>query len=463
MKRVDSSFRDPNGFIFEDKGIIYRQINLEYKMDYDKLMEPNGLYDELVSNKMLVAHQESSDDLMEKNANSLYKIIKPDIIPYISYPYEWTLQQYRDAATLTLDICLMAIKHGMILKDASSYNIQFVGGRPIFIDTLSFTKYEEGQIWEGYGQFCRHFLAPIVLMAEKSVELSQLMRVYIDGIPLDLASKLLPKKTKLNLPLYLHLHLHGKKQKDHKVSEKRHENSILPKTSLIAIVESLKSLVNRKAKKHEATEWGDYYEKMLNYSDKAFSSKYKIVEKYLLQTGAKTICDLGANKGEFSKIAGNISGTYVVAYDIDHTAVEKHFYTLKENNVANILPLVLDLTNPSPALGWANKERLSLQERSNWDCIMALALIHHLSISNNLPFAHIASYFADLTRYLIIEFVPKEDSQVQKLLLNRKDIFTKYTQETFEEEFSKYYTIIGKENVLESARTMYLMEKKKDT
>lgn len=416
----------------------------------------SGLYKELTNKEMLISHEEQEDIKIE----NCYKLIKPDIIPFISYPYEWSFSQYQDAAILTLDICLKALENGMILKDASSYNVQFFQGKPIFIDTLSFDKYQEGQTWDAYGQFCRHFFAPLLLMAKKSPALAQLMRVYIDGVPLDLVSSLLPTFSKFNFGVYLHIHLHGKKQNDVQLSDKKMLAKPLAKKSLVAILTNLRnSILNLKINNID-TEWGNYYEKMLNYSDQAFANKAQIVEKFLRKTKAKFIGDMGANKGEFSKIASKLENSYVVSYDIDHTAVDKHYRALRANNIKNILPLLLDLTNPSPAIGFDNNERLTVEVRANWDCVMALALIHHLSISNNLPFEQIAEYFAKLAKFLIIEFVPKDDSQVAKLLLNRKDIFPNYTLEYFEQIFSSRFDLLEKELLADSTRVLYLFKRK---
>lgn len=457
MIKVEGSFRDPNGFMFWENNILYRQVNKSYQEEYDFLMS-SGLYQQLTNKEMLISHEEQ-DNIKTEN---YYKLIKPEIIPFISYPYEWSFSQYQDAAILTLDICLKALKKDMILKDASSYNIQFLRGKPIFIDTLSFDKYQKGQTWDAYGQFCRHFFAPLLLMAKISPALAQMMRIYIDGLPLELVSSLLPTLSKFNLGVYLHIHLHGKKQNDGELSNKKLVSKQLDKKSLEAILTNLRTnIINLKIGEGN-TEWGNYYEKMLNYSDKSFANKVQIVEKFLLKTDAKFIGDMGANKGEFSKIASQLENSYVVSYDIDHTAVDKHYQALRANNIKNILPLILDLTNPSPAIGFDNNERLTVGARSNWDCVMALAVIHHLAISNNLPFEQIADYFAKLAKFLIIEFVPKGDSQVEKLLLNRKDIFPCYTIEYFEEIFTNKFTLLEKESLVDSTRVLYLFARKEN-
>ena len=180
---LKSSFRDPSGFLFYRDGELYRQINASYKEDYDRFVR-SGLYEKLVSGKLLVTHEEIN--ISAEKPETVYKIIKPEKIPFISYPFEWSFSQLKEAALLTLEIEKIALNYGMTLKDANAYNIQFLRGRPIFIDTLSFEKYEEGKPWIAYHQFCKHFLSPISLMKYTDIRLGQLNRIFIDGIPLDL-------------------------------------------------------------------------------------------------------------------------------------------------------------------------------------------------------------------------------------------------------------------------------------
>ncbi|GHS88668.1 50S ribosomal protein L11 methyltransferase [Synergistales bacterium] len=462
MKRLEESFRDPNGFVYVKDNVLLRQVNDSYKSEYDALMD-GGLYNSLVEKKWIIHHQEE-DLSLAYSALPAYKILKPEPVPYISYPFEWCFEQYKSAALLTLDICLEALRFSMILKDASSYNIQFIGSRPVFIDTLSFEKYTEGHPWIAYGQFCKHFLAPILLMSKVNVQLSQLMRVYIDGIPIELAADLLPQRYKFAPSIYMHIFLHAKMLTRAAVSgnesARQAKAAHIRENALIFILNNMRSLIAKCEVEKGRTEWGEYYENMMNYSDAAFRSKALIVKDFLSSCSALNICDMGGNRGEFSKIASEIEGSYVVCYDIDHTAVNRHYSALKSMGISNILPLTLDLTNPSPAIGWANEERKSIPNRADWDCTMALALIHHLAISNNLPLYNIADYFSRMSPWLIIEFVPKEDEQVQKLLRLRQDIFTEYNVEGFEKSFSLFYDIIAKREVQDSLRTIYLLKRK---
>jgi hypothetical protein len=456
--RVQGSFRDPSGFLFYHKDQLYRQINHSYQQDYDLLIE-SGLYEQLTKKNLLVPHHEA--DIPAPAPELAYKIIQPETLGFISYPYEWSFSQLKDAALLTLRIQKLALKHGLSLKDSSAYNIQFrlENGRPVLIDTLSFEAYQEGSPWVAYRQYCQHFLAPLALMALNDVRLSQLLRVYIDGIPLDLASRLLPRKTKLNFGLLSHIHAHASAQKRYAGESQQPQARQLSKTNLLALIDSLERTTRKLEWAPGGTEWGDYYEDT-NYTREAARQKLDLVADLVEQVAPAFVWDLGANTGVFSQTASR-RGIPTIAFDIDPTAVERAYRQIKADKETNLLPLVLDLTNPSPAIGWANHERLSIPQRGNPDLVLALALIHHLAISNNLPLGMIAKYFNSLSPWLVIEFVPKEDSQVQRLLATREDIFPEYHPDGFEAAFQEYYQIESRALIPETTRTLYLMKRKK--
>ncbi len=452
--KIPSSFRDPSGFLFSQDGSLYRQVNSIYKEDYDLLMG-SGLYESLIKKGLLVSHQETGLDLA--HADGAYKIIKPELIPFISYPYEWCFSQLKDAALTTLEIQKIAIDFGMTLKDSSAYNIQFLKGKPVLIDTLSSEKYNEGQPWIAYKQFCQHFLAPLVLASYKDIRLNQLFQVYIDGIPLDLTSSLLPLSTRFRFSLLTHIHLHAKSQKRFADKQVKVGNSNISRMSFLGLIDNLYSAVKRLKWKLAQTEWGDYYDKT-NYSTESFEIKKKYVAESMDKINPKSVWDLGANTGVFSRIISD-KGIQTISFDVDPIAVEKNYLESLEKKETNILPLLLDLINPSPGIGWEHQERSAFMERGPVDAVLALALIHHLAISNNLPLDRIAKFFQDICSSLVIEFVPKSDSQVQKLLATREDIFPDYTREAFENTFGKYFTLQSSVKIKDSERVLYCMRR----
>jgi hypothetical protein len=447
-----ASFRDPAGFVFERENEIYRAVSSSYKADYDHLMT-SGLYGALTEKRWLIPHQEVDLPMPD----GIGRIIKPEHIPFVNYPYEWCFSQLQDAARLTLKIQAKALEFGMTLKDASAFNVTWYKGRPIFMDTLSLARLKPGAPWAAYGQFCSHFLAPLALMSHKDIRLQKLVQTNIGGIPLDLASALLPKRTWLKLSQLLHIHLHAKSQKKYADSTTK-VNAVLDKKALITLIEGLRIAVNGFSLPNVTTEWGDYYNDT-NYSPNQFQEKRDVISGWIKEVAPARVADLGANDGTFSNLAAQ-TATLVVAADIDPIAVEKNCRRCKKNKDEIMIPLLMDLTQPSPDLGWELKERSSLFERLKPELGLALALVHHLAIGNNVPFPKVCSMLAKLAPAWIVEFPDKPDSQVQRLLLNREDIFTDYNQPSFEAALRQFFDIRKQHHITDSQRSLYLLAAK---
>lgn len=445
-----SSFKDPDARVYVDNKKIFRKIFPSYFCTYKKFMH-SGLYNELISKNLIIPHKEISSD-----SNCI--IIEPEKV-FISYPWEWCFSELKNAALSTLEIQLLAIDYGFSLKDANCFNIQFYKNKPVLIDTSSFEEYKEGTPWVAYKQFCENFIAPLALMAYKDINLNSLFLSNINGISLELASKLLPIKTYFNFNIFTHIHIHSKFQSKYSNhSKKETDNIFIPKNQLKNLIKNLYNTVKNINLKNISTEWGNYYDDT-NYSEESFESKKLIIEEFKQKISPKTVWDFGSNTGVFSRIFKD-SSTQIAAFDIDKSAVEKNYLKTIKEQECNILPLVLDLANPSPALGFANNERKNIFDRAeNVDLILALALIHHLKFTYNIPFELISKCFSSISKYVIIEFVDKEDSQVKRMLLNRKDVFEDYTQENFEQCFSKFFNIKYKKQIKDTKRTLYLMEK----
>jgi len=451
---LDSSFRDPSGFVFTRAGVLYRQVNRGFAHEFEAVTG-SGLYDELSRQGLLIPHQPVSLSLAA--TEDAAAVLQPEAVSFISYPYEWCFGQLRDAALLTLDIQERALVRGITLRDASAYNIQFHDGRPIFIDTLSFEPRKEGAPWAAYRQFCEHFVVPLALMSRVDSRLASLLRSHLEGIPLDLGARLLGSRSWRSLGLLFHVRLHA-------MAQRRYRDSAAPAPSaskavtvqsLIGLVQSLRGLIAGLTWQPQGTEWADYTSDN-NYTAQATASKRELVTAMLRDRGVHTVWDLGANTGDYSRAARAVA-QQVIAFDVDPAAVERNYRRVRAENEPRILPLLMDLTNPSPALGWAHRERQSLEQRGPADALLALALVHHLAIGHNLPLERIAETFARLGRRLIIEFVPKEDSQVQRMLRSRPDIFPQYTREGFEAAFRTWFRIEDAQPVAGSERRLYLM------
>jgi hypothetical protein len=452
------SFRDPAGFVYCEQGDLRRQINHGYREHYEKLMA-SGLYRDLAEGGLLIKHEELDADPLEPSL--AYKVIRPERVEFVSYPYEWSFSEFRDAALVALEVQRRSLLRGMTLKDCSAYNIQFHHGRPVFIDTLSFEIAQEGEPWTGYQQFCEHFLAPLALMILTDHRLGQLCRTNIDGIPLDLATRLLPWRSRLRFRLGVHLHLHSALQSSHSGEAAPTRGRGVNNRALLGLVDSLETTVRGLRWKPHGKGWASYYDDN-SYTPDEFQRKAKLVAEFLKRTGSRTAWDLGANTGYFSLLASQL-GLSTVAFDFDPACVEKLYLEVKERKVENLLPLVLDLFNPSPPSGWLNQERASILDRGKPDLVMALALVHHLAFTGNQPLENLAEFFQRLAPWLVIEFVPETDPQSRRLLVRRRGIHHPYDRSRFEESFGRHFTIVISEPVSQSGRVLYLMRRRGGT
>ena len=457
-----ASFRDPSGFIFvrnsadsfgEKDKIIYRQVNKDFKEHFDFFIS-SGFYEQLVQQQLLIPHEIINENLT--GSSEWHATLKPERIEFISYPWEWSFDMLKDAALLTLLLARESVASGMILKDATPYNIHWHKGRLIFIDSLSFEKYNPEEPWIAYRQFCESFLAPLLLMHYSKNSLQQIMLAYPEGIPLAIAASLLPGRSRFSLHTYLHIHLHVRvaKRKNATASSK----TKFSKQKFLNLISSLEILISRLKLPEQSTAWSAYYEEASQRND-YLEQKKKIISQWLNNLPAiKTAADLGANDGEFSRLL-SAKKIQTIAADFDPYCINKLYNHVKKSGEKNIQPLIVDLSNPSPGTGVNNEERSPFISRLHVDLVLALALIHHLFIGKNIPFEMIAVFFQKISPTLIIEFVPKEDEKVQFMLKNKKDIFTFYTTENFEKAFGKYFRLVNKELITGSGRTLYLLAK----
>jgi SAM-dependent methyltransferase len=451
--REPGSYRDPSGFIFRRDGVLYRQVNTRFADDW-ATFETSGLASELISNALLIPHEAASMELaFEPGAVA---VIAPEEIGFISYPYEWAFSQLKDAALLTLEVQQVADAHGMTLRDASAYNVQFRSGRPILIDSLSFERQADGEPWKPYRQFCEKFLAPRALMAHRDGRLWVLLRDFIDGIPLDLTAGLLPRRTRWSPGLAAHIHLHARAQRRHASGDSTAARTVsMSDNRRRALLDHLRRTVDGLHLSATGTEWAEYADQT-SYSPAGTSAKEAIVGRMLAAVGGRRAWDIGANTGRYSAIAAE-AGYSVLAIDGDWAAVERHYLALRGGGETRILPLVGDIADPSPAIGWANQERTSLLARADADVVVALALVHHLAIGRNVPLDVLSDLLARLGPNLVIEWVPKEDPMVQRLLGAREDVFPSYSLEGFRAAFAGRFEMLEETPIAESVRILFRM------
>jgi hypothetical protein len=458
-KKIDThqaSFRDPSGYMFYDGKTLRRAINPIYFPQYRNLTE-SGFFDTLIKNNLLIPHEET--------ASSEEKIvITPEAIPFITNPYEWSFEQYKHAALHTLKIQKYALSKGFILKDASAYNVTFHKGKPIFIDTLSFDFYEEGTPWRAYKQFIMHFFGPLVLAKYHGTEVFKMMQTHIDGISVKLIASLLPTRSKLSSVLYPNIHLLAKMESKHSEDYKA-ETKIAPlsKKAQENILDSLYGYIKNMSLK-ETSEWGDYYSKT-NYDEAAFEAKKELIKKWIKPLKPQKLIDVGGNDGTFARTVIDAVPDIIVT-DIDSNAVDHNYKQLQKNKEINMLPFVCDVLQPAPGIGFNNTERSSLIKRLTDyapDVTMALALIHHITLSGNVPFVKSAEFFATFSKNLIIEFPTREDSWAESLLVRKREFinhFDFYNEIEFEKGYAAYFTIEKKEVVQGTKRILYFMKNK---
>ena len=456
--RDGASFRDPSAFVFWRDGQPYRQIQKAFASEWDAF-EASPLKRRLLDQRRLIPYERVGLDVA--TMPGAHAVIRPDRIEFLSYPYEWTFGELREAALLTLDIQLEAVRAGWTLKDASAYNIQFQQVRPIHIDSTSFEPLEDGSPWIAYRQFCEQFLAPLALAARRDVRLAELLRLGPDGIPLDLASRLLPWTTRFDFGLLSHVHLHARAQRRHAANEddgRAARQARIPRARLEGLIRNLRSTVAGLGWRPGGTEWADYADHT-SYGERAAADKDRIVDAFLREMPGRTVWDLGANTGRFSRIAAD-AGKRVVAFDVDPAAAERHFRAVREAGRTDILPLVADIADPSPALGWASRERRSLLARADADGVLALALVHHLAISRNVPLPMLIDLFAELAPWAIVEFVPKHDPMVRRLLAARRDVFADYDLDGFRGAAASRFELVREEPIADSVRVLFLLRRR---
>jgi hypothetical protein len=451
-----ASFRDPSGFLFRRDGVLYRQIQRSAAEDWDAYLA-SGLHARLVADGLLVEHADASPDLAA--LPDAAAVIEPRPLDFISYPYEWCFSQLKEAALLTLEVQSRALDAGFRLRDASAYNVQFDAGRPVLIDSLSFEPAPTTAPWPAYRQFCEHFLAPLALMAYRDVRCGLMLREFIDGIPIDLAASLLPGRTRLNLGLSAHVHLHARAKRRAAADRSAASGTrrSITATGQLALLDSLRRTVEG-LRYEPSSEWTGYAS-ATSYSDAGATSKGAIVRDMLAAVGGAAAWDIGANVGVYAAMAAD-TGYRVIAFDQDAASVEAHWRRLRSDGRADVLPLVMDLSNPSPALGWGLEERTSVLDRGQPDVVIALALIHHLAIGNNVPLPRIAALFARMAPRAVVEFVPKEDPMVQRLLSTRVDIFDGYTLDGFRDAFGGPFRIEREAPIEDSPRTLFLLARR---
>jgi hypothetical protein len=445
-----ASYRDPSGFVFTIDGVFYRQVNRSYVKQYEHLIN-SGLYDKLTRETLLIPHTEIPENFIKSPDHHL--TLLPKQLPRITYASEWCPEQLQDAALLTLNIQRLAMEHGMTLKDATPFNVQFDNGKAIFIDTLSFDIYDPAKPWIAYRQFCECFLFPLYIHRYTQTGTHKISSAWPDGISASLTARLLPLSSRWSAGAWLHIFLQNRvASKKTTIKESKLQFS---KTKLTQLIGHLHTIVSRLVKPIAVpSAWSNYYTATI-LGNAYLEAKDQLFRGYLRHVEFAAALDLGCNDGLFSKILAQ-TGVPVIAVDSDWPCISK----LYRENVPNIQALIVDLANPTPATGFRNAERSSFTDRAGSDLVIALALVHHLALRNNIPLPLIAAYFSQLVkRHLIIEFVPLSDEKARELTARKDTPPLNYDSNHFEAAFSKAFFIEKKDAIPGTDRLLYLMTK----
>lgn len=460
---LPGSFRDPAGQIYELDGRIFRCITGVGAPPFEKV-RATGFLDTLVGDGMLLPYGiVSEEDILARFPQARYLLEHPRL-DYVSFPYEWSFSQLKEAALLHLDIALAGLDKGVSMSDASAYNIQFIGSRPVFIDHLSFKPYVEGEFWMGHRQFCEQFLNPLLLRAKLDIAHNSLFRGTLEGVTTDDLSKLLRPGHKMSLRMFAHVVLPARFQRrelSRKLGETKaiSERKGLPLAAYKGLLGQLRGWIDGLVPKGEAqTVWGTYAEQN-TYEDIENSKKAAFIDKFIRAVRPGMTFDLGCNSGAFSEVALKAGSELVVGFDFDQVALDKAYARAKKKSL-NLLPLFLDAANPSPSQGWRQAERPGFFERAKADAVLALAFEHHLAIGKNVPLPQVVEWITSLAPSGIIEFVDKKDPTIRAMLAMREDIFHDYSQERFEEALSGCAEIVEKGEVTKDGRTLYWYRRK---
>ncbi len=456
------SFRDPTGKIFYKNKKVYRKL---FKSGFSrfKFLKDNGLLEDLIKKKYIVNTRECGSNEFGSQIEENEKILEHEQVNFISYPYEWTFTQLKDAALFHLDLQLYLLKKNAKLIDASAFNIQFKDNKPILIDVLSIDKYEEGEYWFGHKQFCENFLNPLVLSSKKGIKFNNWFRGNLEGIHTDEIVAMLNIFDLLAPTLFFHVYLMNKFEEKSKKNPKKVNSKIkkvkkFSKKAYENILNQLKSYITKLNNKKRITNW-EKYSSENTYDNAEERKKLDIIRKFVDENDPRSLIDLGCNDGKYSEYASLEKKIKVIGVDFDLNALDRAYINSKKNNI-NFFPIYADFSNPSTNLGWNETERKSLIKRANFDSVIALALVHHLIIAKNLPIDEVINWIISFGSSGLIEFVPKDDPTVKVMLQLKGDIFPDYNENNFKEILSKYVNITKILTVTSSNRKIFEFSKK---
>jgi ribosomal protein L11 methylase PrmA len=460
--RVSGSFRDPAGEVYEHEREIYRTVRERARAAYEAARDRGIIADAVARGYLIQSDEVERAGWLETLGDVAYLIRHPRI-PFISYPYEWCFSQLKAAALHHLDFQIFLLERGFVLSDASSYNIQFVGPTPVFIDLLSIQPYVEGEIWQGHRQFCEQFLNPLLLHSALGIAHNAWFRGTLEGISTVDLARIIPNRSKLSWNVLSQVVLQAKLehwavQRPDQAAKQAKSRRRLSRAGYSGMLRTLRGWIDKlRPLDTGKTIWGEYATTH-TYSDAEAEAKSRFVREFAARAKPDRLIDLGCNTGDYSAAAIHGGAGYVVGFDFDHRALETAYDRARVEDLP-YLPLWLDAANPSPDQGWRQAERPGFAARAKADAVIALAFEHHLAIAKNAPLPQVVDWIVDVAPQGVIEFVPKADETVQKMLALRQDIFSEYDIAHFAEALSARARIVREQVVSKSGRTLFQFDR----
>nr|MDQ3385952.1 class I SAM-dependent methyltransferase [Actinomycetota bacterium] len=453
------SFRDPLSRVYITDDEVYRGLSAEGLAAFESV-QASSFFPALLAEGLVVPTERAADPV-PLVGGTWAGALRHERVPVISYPFEWTFEMLRDAALLQLEVTRRALTEGFITKDATSFNVQFDGARPVFIDVGSFERPPPGEPWPGYRQFCQLFLNPLVVQAVAGIPFQPWLRGSLDGISPSQVAPLIRGSRRLDRRLMVHVGLHARAESryadtdaERDVRDDLRQAGFGPKV-IAAQLDSLERTVRSLRSGEEASTWSDYSDRA-HYDDADLASKEATVAEAVSGSGAQLVLDLGANDGRFSQLAVDSGAARAVAVDSDHLVVDRLYRRLRDTGEGRILPLVLDLTDPSPGLGWRSQERRSFTERVRPDLVLCLAVVHHLALTNNVPFDLIVELLADFDAPVVVELPLRDDPMAARLLARkRKGLCDQYDAPQWEGALGRRFTIEERTVLPSGRRVLY--------
>ncbi len=454
-RRDPGSFRDPGGAVYTSGDRVLRTVMPGPAAERFRAVRGSGLFEELAQRKHLLPVQEIDKPPFEAMAGAAHVLLSPRL-PFISYPYEWSFALHRKAALLHLDLHLNALERGFTLSDASAYNVQFQGVAPVFIDHLSLRPYQDGEIWTAHRQFCMQFLNPLLCHNVLKFAPNALFRGTLEGIEPEFLAPLLPLRGKLSWTVLMHVVLQaafqGRASSRKAGADKKLRAVSLAKTTMVGMLQGLRRYIAAMKGPRGETVWSDYADSNSYSADEA-EAKQGFIAQMTSSVRPSLLLDLGCNTGAYSEVALSAGAQQVIGFDFDHGALDLAVARAEAKQL-NLLPLWLDAANPSPSQGWAQSERLGLTERLRADAVIALAFVHHLAISRNVPLESVVDWIIGMAPAGVIEFPYKSDPMVQRLLALREDIFSDYDDAHFLAHVGQRARIVRQEKLGQGGRLL---------